>query len=265
MQVRPLASTVSDNWMYLVVDGDDAVLVDPIDAPVAVAAVVEAGARSVRIVTTHGHHDHAGGNAEVVRLLREEHGLSCPVLAPARASNFPVPHDEGLNDEGELRIGATTWRTFHAPGHTDCHFVLYSPGHLVSGDVIFVAGVGNCRFGGDPGRLYDIVARKLPGLPADTVFYPGHDYAEKNLRFALELDPDNAAARAKAESVAGHTRADGPVLATLGEEQRYNPFFRVSDREFRDAVLARHPDLETECTDPGERAFRILRGLRDAF
>ena len=65
MRIEALTSTITDNFFYMIVDGVDAVLVDPIDAPLAIDAARQSGAERVRIFTTHGHPDHVGGNAEV--------------------------------------------------------------------------------------------------------------------------------------------------------------------------------------------------------
>lgn len=259
MRIRPVASTVSDNFMYLVIDGSEGLLVDPIDADAAVDAVRSEGLRTVRVLTTHGHPDHAGGNARVKELL------GCEVLASGHAETFPVEADQLLREGDSLTVGSTTWQIFHAPGHTDGHIVAYTPGHLLSGDVIFVAGAGNCRFGGDAGKHYTTFARGVAELPDETRFYPGHDYAAKNLEFTLWVEPDNAEAARRLGEVASRTRADGPCLSTLGEERVYNPFFRTADTALQSLVAERWPDLQADVTNPAERTFRILRELRDAY
>lgn len=259
MRVQPLASTTTDNFMYLVIDEDEGLLVDPVDAPTAIRAVREAGLSTVRVLTTHGHPDHAGGNAAV------RAALGCEVLASAHATTFPVEADRELSDGDRLQVGATTWDIVHAPGHTEGHIVAWHPGHLLSGDVLFVGGAGNCRFGGDPGHLYETFTRRLAAIPDETTFYPGHDYAVRNLQFALEIEPDNAQARQRLDAATRRSRADGPVLTTLGEERAYNPFHRTAEPRLQARLFERYPDLDPERPDPGERAFRILRRLRDAF
>lgn len=260
MRIEGLASTVSDNFFWLVVEGQDALLVDPIDAALAIDAVRALAPARVRVVTTHGHPDHAGGNAEVAS------ALSAQVLAPAEAETFPVARDVGLRDGDTVTVGTTLFKVRRTPGHTDCHIVLHAPGHLISGDVLFVAGAGNCRFGGDPGEHYRTCLERLADVPDGTVFYPGHDYALRNLAFCLDVEPDNAGALERRARWSDWQRADGPILSTLGEERSYNPFLRVREPGLQARMRERCPEImATWASDPAEGAFRALRHLRDSF
>lgn len=254
MEIRALASTISDNFFYLVLDDGDALLIDPFDARLAIETVRDLAPDRVRVFTTHGHPDHCGGNAMV------KEALGCEVIASAHASMFPVEADRQLRDGDELTVGATTWQVRWAPGHTDGHLALHHEGHLISGDVYFVGGSGHCKFGGDPDELYRTFAERLADVPDDTTFYPGHDYAARNLEFCLSVEPDNAGAAAFATRLEGHTRADGPVLTTLGHERSYNPFHRAGDPELQQRLR----DLELDVTD-ARTAFKAVRALRDRF
>ncbi len=260
MKITPLASSFTDNFMYLVVDGDEALLVDPIDAETAVDAARASGAKRFSVVATHGHQDHVAGNAQV------KAALGARVLASSRAESFPTPHDVALEDCDSLLVGTTAFDVIHAPGHTDGHIALYTPGHLISGDILFVAGVGNCRFGGDPGVLFRTIRERLGPLPDDTVFYPGHDYARKNLEFILSIEPANARAAELLDEVRGWSRSDGPYLTTLGTERAYNPFFRAGDPALAAALEPHGASVELpDVDDPAEQAFRTVRALRDRF
>lgn len=259
MRITPLASTFTDNWMYLVVDGDQAMLVDPIDADVAVAAARDSGAREVFVFCTHGHPDHVGGNASV------KAALGCPVVGSSHSTRFAQPYDRFLSHGDTLSVGDTTFDIIHAPGHVDGHIVAHTPGHLISGDVYFVGGAGHCKLGGEPGELHRTFTERLAAIPDDTVFYPGHDYAQRNLAFCLDVEPHNAGAAERQARWSAHTRADGPVLTTLGEERAYNPFHRTKDPVLQSHLFGRYPNREAKVADPSERAFRIVRGLRDTY
>lgn len=254
MEIAALASTISDNFFYLVVDGDEGLLVDPFDAPVAIDAVRARSLERVRIFTTHGHPDHCAGNAEVVR------ALGCEVLASGHAEQFRVEADTYLRDGDTLEVGGARFTMYWAPGHTDGHLVAVTDGHAISGDVYFVGGCGHCRFGGDVDALYETFAQRLVGLPDATMFYPGHDYAAHNLAFCLSIEPDHAVAQSLAARAKTHGREDGPFLLTLGDERSYNPFHRTEDP----ALQARLRALGHEVVD-GRSAFKTLRALRDAF
>ena len=254
MRIDWIASTISDNFFYLVRDGDAGLLVDPFDARAALAAVEAHGLRDVRVFTTHGHPDHAGGNGAV------KDALGCEVIAADHASTFRVDADTYVRDGDTLTVGETRFELRFAPGHTDGHIVAYTPGHLISGDVFFVGGAGHCKFGGDANELYRTFHERLSDLPDETIFYPGHDYAEKNARFCLSVEPGNAGAAALLSEAQGRTREDGPLLKTLGAERAYNPFFRPTDA----GLLARLGALETGAHDP-RSAFVAVRALRDVF
>jgi len=260
VRVHPIASTVSDNFFYLVTDGDDALLVDPIDPEAAVRAISSAGAARVRILTTHGHPDHVGGNAEVVSQL------GCEVIASRHARTFPVEADTFVGDGDVVQLGASSLTVRHAPGHTDGHIVLHDADHLISGDVFFVAGAGNCRFGGDPRELFATFYKRLADLPAHMTFYPGHDYAVKNLEFIQSVEPSRPPPPARVATAHERSRADGPVLTTLGEERMYNPFHRAYDAQLQRVLEDGYVDaMDTSIADPAERTFCALRALRDRF
>ncbi|HEY6105583.1 MAG TPA: hydroxyacylglutathione hydrolase C-terminal domain-containing protein, partial [Anaeromyxobacteraceae bacterium] len=89
----------------------------------------------------------------------------------------------------------------------------------------------------------------------------GHDYAEANLPFVLDLEPGNAAAAARL-AAARACRAGGrePEAPSLGEERLANPFLRAASPEVA-AALARKG---VEAAGSRE-AFLALRRLRDAW
>ena len=71
---------------------------------------------------------------------------------------------------------------------------------------------------------------KLRALPDDFKLYCGHEYTAANVKFALTVEPDNAALKARAEEVARLRAANKPTLPTLiGEEKKANVFLRADD------------------------------------
>jgi hydroxyacylglutathione hydrolase len=71
---------------------------------------------------------------------------------------------------------------------------------------------------------------RLAALPDNTKVYCAHEYTEANLRFAVAVEPENVALRARVERVAA-LRAAGrsSVPSTLGEEKATNPFLRCTE------------------------------------
>jgi hydroxyacylglutathione hydrolase len=68
----------------------------------------------------------------------------------------------------------------------------------------------------------------LAALPDYTLVCCGHEYTESNIRFALTVEPDNAALRDWAEKAHAMRAAGEPTLpTTMGLERAINPFIRA--------------------------------------
>ena len=67
-------------------------------------------------------------------------------------------------------------------------------------------------------------------MPDDLKLYCGHEYTAANVKFALTVEPENAALKARAEEVK-RLRADSkPTVPTLlGEEKKANVFLRADE------------------------------------
>jgi hydroxyacylglutathione hydrolase len=257
MHIDVLASRMTDNFFYLLHAGEEGLLIDPIDAELAVERVRALGLTSVRVLVTHGHGDHVGGNDAVVI------ALGAKVWAPAVAERFPVRHDVGLREGDTIPLGPHTLTTWAMPGHTDDHLSFWTPGHLFAGDVLFSSGVGNCRYGGNVDALYATIQR-LATLPDDTRVYPGHDYAARNLEFTFSILPDDPEAHLLADLVEA-TEAGQLFVTTLGQERRANLFLRTRETGVQ-AALRKMPEWDTfACEDASLTAFRVLRHLRNQF
>jgi hydroxyacylglutathione hydrolase len=240
-----------DNYLYLLVEGADAALVDPGDPEVALALAAEERVHPRFVLHTHGHADHTGGSARLRGTLGAVvlgHGADAGLFRP----------DQDLAGKAELALGTLRLRVHPSPGHTPGSVLLEWSGRLFTGDTLFGMGCGNCRHGGDPVRLAESFERVIGPLPGSLEVHPGHDYATRNVAFALALEPGGAVEeRARALEAA---RAEGrePDTATLAGERATNPFLRLRAAGVAAAVAREAPGARTDI----ER-FVALRALRD--
>jgi hydroxyacylglutathione hydrolase len=196
-----------------------------IDAPEA-ASIEKALAgtcwKLTHILLTHHHHDHVGGVEELKRKW------NCEVIG-----NADEPHDlPGLT--GIVMPGGTYDFAGHkahiigTPGHTLGHITWHFADDRVAfaGDTLFTLGCGRV-FEGTMEQMWDSM-RKLAALPPETVVYCGHEYTLSNGKFALTVEPDNEALKARMAKIE-QLRADGKptVPTTIAEELETNPFLRA--------------------------------------
>jgi glyoxylase-like metal-dependent hydrolase (beta-lactamase superfamily II) len=143
------------------------------------------------LLNTHAHGDHGLANAALRQTLGLPLGLHPADVnffaqADNRATHFRElgmapcgPADLLLRDGQHLPLGRLTIKVLHTPGHSPGSVCYYLPGHLFSGDTLFVGDVGRTDLTG--GKLETLLAslrdRILP-LPDATIIHPGHDYGE---------------------------------------------------------------------------------------
>jgi hydroxyacylglutathione hydrolase len=69
---------------------------------------------------------------------------------------------------------------------------------------------------------------KLRALPNNTRVYCGHEYTASNVKFALGIESNNPALKARAEEVAQLRAANKPTVPTLiRDEKEANVFLRA--------------------------------------
>ena len=74
-------------------------------------------------------------------------------------------------------------------------------------------------------------------LPGETKIYCGHEYTLSNGKFAVTVDPDNPALRARMAQVAALRAADRFTLpTTIAEERATNPFLRAGESAVKQAM-----------------------------
>jgi hydroxyacylglutathione hydrolase len=251
---------LSDNYAYLIVDPEtgEAGVVDCAEADPVLEAADRQAASLVAVLATHHHYDHVGGNEDLLRTLPSLRIYGSADDAP-RIPGITNP----VHDGDTVQVGTLMARVVLIPAHTSGHVAYYFASHdaVFTGDTLFAGGCGRL-FEGDAAQMMASLGR-LAALPDRTRVYCGHEYTEKNLRFASELEPGNAALTEKLAAVT-RLRASGQptVPSTIGEEKATNPFLRVDSAELCGSVRARTPSLPDG--DP-VAVFAALRSLKDRY
>jgi hydroxyacylglutathione hydrolase len=251
---------LSDNYAYVVIDpaSREAAVVDCAEADPVLAEVDRRGARLVAVLATHHHFDHVGGNLD---LLAARPGLQ------VHGSADDAPRIPGitqrLGDGDPVAVGSLRGRAIMIPAHTSGHVAYHFPTEaaVFTGDTLFAGGCGRL-FEGDAAQMMRSLGR-LSALPDATRVYCGHEYTEKNLRFAAELEPGNRALADKLGRVRALRRDGKPTVpSTIAEEKATNPFLRMDSPELAASVRARVPAVPAG--DP-VALFAAVRALKDRY
>lgn len=247
-------SARKDNYGYLVHD-EASGRTAAIDAPEAQAietALLHRGWRPTDIFITHHHADHT----EAIAPLKAAYGVT--VTGPEAEAGKIAGLDRLVTPGDVVELGETRFAVIATPGHTLGHIAFHNAagGHLFTGDALFSLGCGR-MFEGTPGPMWEGLKR-LRALPDDTLVYCGHEYTEANARFALSVDPDNAALQKRAAEVLGlRTAGRFTIPARLGEEKQANPFLRADAPDLAEAMGLDGHDATA--------VFAALRKAKDRF
>ena len=169
------------NFGYLLGDrtARQAVLIDPSYSPeMFVARAADQGLAVSHVINTHGHPDHTNGNARAVE------------MTGAAVAAHPLLHPGlSLSHGQRIAVGTLSLKSFHVPGHSDDHIVLYEETHrlLITGDLLFVGKVGGTQTE-DAARLeWQSLQTLAAEIPDEATVWPGHDYgARPSSTMALE-------------------------------------------------------------------------------
>jgi hydroxyacylglutathione hydrolase len=240
----------TDNYIWLLHDDRQAMVVDPGQAQPVLQALHKRGLTLHSVLITHHHGDHIGGVSELLAAAP-----SAQVYAPSReAKHFNFLY-EPVQPGQSLNVLGTTWRVLDVAAHTAGHvaYVGNPPGHeapvLFCGDTLFSVGCGRL-FEGTAADMQRAL-QQLAELPAHTLVCCAHEYTQSNVRFALGVEPHNPALQRHAEQVAARRAANLPTLPSqIGLELQINPFMRTAHATVQQAASARagHPVAHaTEC------------------
>jgi len=197
-------------------------VIDPAVHEPVLARLKAKGWRLTHILNTHHHGDHVGGN------LALKNATGCTIVGYARDAERIPGIDVRVNDGDTYMFGQAPAKVIAVPGHTSGHIAYwFADSHaLFCGDTIFALGCGRL-FEGTAQQMWGSLSR-LRALPDDTMIYCAHEYTQNNARFALTIEADNAALRARAAAVDAARAANRPTVpSAMGVERATNPFLRA--------------------------------------
>lgn len=178
-------------FCYLLGDEEsrEAVLVDPSSDFEKINAVVDKhNFKITKVINTHGHFDHIGGNRYYfkktgARLFIHEadyYLLGTKVnrfIEFLKGGRYIKQEIELLHDGDIIRIGSLNVKVIHTPGHSPGSICLYYDGNLFTGDTLFTEGMGRTDFSGGCGEtIMKSINNRILTLPDDTIIWPGHHY-----------------------------------------------------------------------------------------
>ncbi|MCX8951970.1 hydroxyacylglutathione hydrolase [Ruegeria sp. NA] len=245
---------LSDNYAFLAHDSGNGqtALIDAPEAAPILAALEDRGWTLSHVLLTHHHWDHVEGLAEILA----KHPAKV-IGAAADAHRLP-PLDQQVAEGDSFEVGGEPVEVLDVSGHTVGHIAFYFPQSAVvfTADSLMALGCGRL-FEGSPAQMWASLS-KLAALPDDTLVCSGHEYTQSNAKFAITVDPENAALKQRIADI-DRARAAGEatVPSVLALEKATNPFLRATD-----PAIQAHLGMEN--ADP-VAVFAEIRGRKDRF
>ena len=226
----------TDNYIWVVHNDRSAVVVDPGLGAVVADFLASRRLTLEAILVTHHHADHTGGLAELAPVC------TGPVIAPARERDRIRGATRWVSEGDCMEALNMSWHVMAVPGHTSGHVAYVGSAGggasvLMCGDTLFSAGCGRL-FEGSALDMHNSL-RKLAALPDDTLVCCAHEYTLSNLRFAAEVEPENADIQSHQRYCEDLRQRNLPTLpSSICQEKAINPFLRTHLPQVQRSVAA---------------------------
>lgn len=245
---------LSDNYVFLAhdaVSGNTALIDAPESGPI-LAELDRRGWTLSHVLLTHHHWDHVDGLAGIL----EKHPATV-IGAAADAHRLP-PLDQQVAEGDVFEIAGEPVQVLDVSGHTIGHIAFYMPqsAAVFTADSLMALGCGRL-FEGTAPQMWASLS-KLAALPDETIVYSGHEYTQSNAKFAVTVDPDNAALQQRVADIDRARAAGEPTVpSTLALEKATNPFLRAAESAIQ-------VQLGMTDSDPAS-VFAEVRTRKDRF
>lgn len=242
---------LQDNYIWLLRQARQAIVVDPGQAEPVLAYLQAHQLTLQAVLITHQHRDHIDGLPELLTNWPQ-----AQVYVPAGSVHARQMAGIVVSDLQQLTLGDSSLaaEVLAVPGHTLNHlaYLVKPPNQspvLFCGDTLFSAGCGRL-FEGTAEQMWQSLQR-LAALAPDARLCCAHEYTLANLQFALAVEPDNAAVHARIAEVELLRQQGLPSLpSTIAAELLFNPFVRCHE-----------PALQSRWQQPD--ALSLFSWLRD--
>jgi len=246
---------LNDNYIYLIeaLHRNVLAVIDPADASVVNQACASLDKPLTHILNTHHHWDHTDGN----KALKQR--WHCTVIGAAHDAHRIPEIDVHVSEQTPLELDNLNLQVLDVSGHTLGHIAYVLDDALFCGDALFGAGCGRV-FEGTHTQMWQSL-QKLAALPDNTQVYCAHEYTLPNLRFARDVDNDNAALEKRIHRDTQTRMKKLPTIpSNIALEKLTNPFLRPLNHAFVHAYAK-----EKHTADNALAVFTHLRENKDRW
>lgn len=130
-----------------------------------------------KILMTHTHMDHVNG---VKKFVKETDATVFIHKEEAdKIKNLGIDKIKIIKDNDEINIGKIKVKVLHTPGHSPGSVCYIFDNKLITGDTLFVEGIGRVDLPGGDKRAVSESLKRLKKLDENIEVYPGHNYGSK--------------------------------------------------------------------------------------
>jgi glyoxylase-like metal-dependent hydrolase (beta-lactamase superfamily II) len=177
LMIKSFSSSPKGTNVYLLISGQEAAVIDVGTSNKDIKNTLDAfGARLKYILVTHGHLSHVHSVSQV---KKDMGGMVCLHQSDAellKGADSDLEPDLLLKDNVSLKLGKTTIKVLHTPGHTmgSLCFHIREVKALFTGDTLFKGEFGRIRGPHSMGLMLRSLKRLNSVIPPKTTVYPGH-------------------------------------------------------------------------------------------